>query len=167
MKTILSTLLMGASLLLATGTPARADLACLQDAKTAFNACKASCKSDFIDARAGCRGVDPGCFAACIDARETCVANATASLDDCLAQNNCTSVVDNGRAICKAQVGCGAPQDPCGFNPDYVHCLDPYEQLGFTCRDNCHNVWQANGGPTAVAACRTGFHTCVKGCPTQ
>ena len=88
-------------------------------------------------------------------------------LDTCLAQNNCAGVVDNGRATCKAQVGCGAPQDPCGFNPDYVHCLDPYEQLGFTCRDNCRNLWQVGGGPQAVAACQSQFHDCVEVCPMQ
>ena len=158
---------MGA-LLLAIGTPARADVkSCVQDARTTFNACKQGCKSDYVDARAACRGVEPGCFAACIDAREACITSATASLDACLAQNDCAGVVDNGRAVCKSQVGCGAPQDPCGFNTAYVHCLDPYEQLTFTCRDNCHNVWQAGGGPTAVAACRTAFHDCVKGCPMQ
>ena len=167
MKTIISTLLMGAAFLLAIGTPARADTTCLQDARSAYGACKASCKSDYQDARAGCRGVDPGCFGACIDARQTCTAQATASLDACLAQSNCAGIVDNGRATCKAQVGCGAPQDPCGFNPAYVHCLDPYEQLGFTCRDSCRNTWQATGGPAAVAACQSAFHGCVKACPTQ
>jgi hypothetical protein len=167
MKTIISTLLMGAAFLLATGTPTRADNACLQDARSAFMDCKASCKSDYQDARAGCRGVDPGCFGACIDARETCTTNATASLDACLVQNDCAGVVDKGRATCKVQVGCGAPQDPCGFNPDYVHCLDPYEQLGFTCRDNCRNLWQVGGGPVAVKACESQFHDCVKACPMQ
>ena len=50
---------------------------------------------------------------------------------------------------------------------DYVHCLDPYEQLGFTCRDNCRNLWQLSGGPAAVNACQSQFHDCVKACPMQ
>ena len=56
---------------------------------------------------------------------------------------------------------------PCGFDPDYVRCLDPYEQLGFTCRDNCRNLWQLNRWPRRGRRLPSQFHDCVKACPMQ
>src|SRR5579883_551023 len=131
---------LGAALLLGALwlTAARADVkSCLQAAKNTYAGCKTGCKNAFLDDRANCKNIEPGCLSACLDARATC----------------------------QSQCGCGGSGNPCGFNPCYVHCLDPYEQLRFSCKDACRNQWQLSGGPAAETACRTQFHACVAACP--
>jgi hypothetical protein len=162
MKTLGAALLLGALWL----TAARADVkSCLQAAKNTYAGCKTGCKNAFLDDRANCRNIEPGCLSACLDARETCLANADAPLEACIAQNGCDAIVTNAKPTCQSQCGCGGPGNPCGFNACYVRCLDPYEQLKFSCKDACRNQWQLSGGPAAETACRTQFHTCVAACP--
>ena len=171
MRTSIITLLTGAVALFAT-TAMATDPACISSAHGAFVACKDVCKSDFLDAKAACKNVEPGCLSDCNAQRADCFAAAQAPLDACIAQNGCAGIVGaygegGGRDVCKAQAGCGGPGDPCGFNPTFVHCLDPYEQLAFACRDSCRNQWQLDGGPGDVAACRTAHRACVQACPAQ
>jgi hypothetical protein len=161
MTKLSATLLIGAIWL--TATTARADQACLQSAKSVFAGCKTGCKNAFLDDRANCKGVTPGCLSACIDTRDSCISGAEASLESCEAA--CDPIVANAKPTCKAQCGCDAPANPCRFDPCYVHCLDPYEQIRFSCRDDCRNQFQLNGGPAAVAQCKTDFHACVAACP--
>ncbi len=113
-----------------------------------------------------CRGMAPAGLSTCIDDRDTCITNAEASLKACIA-TDCSGIVANGRTVCQTQCSCGGAGNPCGFNTCFVKCLDPYEQLRFTCTDNCHNVWQLSGGPAAVQACADAFTTCRSNCPQQ
>jgi hypothetical protein len=165
MKTLGAALLLGAVWLIP-GT-VRADSTCVANAKTAFKGCLTGCKNAFIDDRANCRNIAPGCLSACIDTRDTCLTAADAPLEACYATNACDAIVTNARPGCQTQCGCGGAGNPCGFNACFVKCLDPYEQLRFTCRDECRNQWQLNGGPTAENTCRTQFQTCVQACPQQ
>ncbi len=163
------TLLTGTVALLAT-TAMATDLACIDSAHGAFVACKTDCKTDFTDAKAACKNVTPGCLSDCNAQRSDCFAAAQAPLDDCIAQNGCAGIVGaygdgGGRDICKARVGCGGAGHSCAFNPAFITCLDPYEQLAFACRDSCRNSWQLSGGPGDVAACRTAHRACVQACP--
>ena len=155
---------LGAALLLGavwlTATTARADVkSCLQSAKSTYTGCNTGCKNAFLDDRANCKGITPGCLSDCIDARDTCLAAADATLDACV--NACQPLLDNGKASCKTSCGCGGSGNPCGFNSCYVKCLDPYEQIAFSCRDDCHNQFQLGGGPAAEAACQQAFKDCI------
>jgi hypothetical protein len=163
MKT-LAALLLGALWL--TAPAARADVkSCLRDAKNTYAGCQTGCKNAFHDDVANCKGIAPGCLSACIDAREACLTNAEAPLADCIAQNGCDAIVENAKPTCRSQCGCGGAGNPCGFNACYVRCLDPYEQLRFSCKDSCRNQWQLNGGPTAENQCRSAFRACTAACP--
>ena len=167
MRTRIVTLLIVAVTFLATPASARrrSVAPCIVQATGTYMQCKRSCRADFVGDKAACLSIDPGCLSQCNLDRDACLAAATASLDACVVQNGCTAIVDNGRTTCRQQVGCGGATDPCTFNPQFVQCLDPYEQLAFTCRDSCKNLWQLNGGPTAVAACHTQHQACVRACP--
>jgi hypothetical protein len=164
MRTFIATLVLGASALVATRAFAT-DPACIHQAQQDLLGCKSGCKSDLTAAKADCKHIEVGCLSQCNADRDDCLQTAMQPLTDCITNDGCAAIVDDGRATCKTQVGCGAPADPCGFNAAFVQCLDPYEQLAFTCRDNCRNLWQLNGGPGAVAACRAQHDTCVSGCP--
>jgi hypothetical protein len=164
MKKLSVMLMVGAMWL--TATVVRADVkSCLKTAGSTYKGCKTGCQNAFLDDRANCKGVAPGCLSACIDARTTCLDAADASLNTCLA--TCDPIVANGKATCKTSCGCGGSSNPCAFDTCYVHCLDPYEQIAFSCRDNCRNQFQLGGGPAAEAACRTQFKSCVGACPAQ
>ena len=145
-----------------TATAARADVkSCLATAKATFSGCKTGCKNAFLDDRANCKGITPGCLSDCIDQRTTCLDNADATLNSCLA--SCQPTIDTGKATCRdaQHCNCGGPSNPCGFNQCYIDCLDPYEQVAFSCRDSCRNTFQLGGGPAAEAACRSAFKDCI------
>jgi len=138
---------------------------CMNDAKSAFTGCKTSCKSDFIDARAGCADVSTGCFLACLDGKQECIGAVELPLNDCI--TTCNAPLDAARANCQTTCGCGGTNDPCGFNPCYVQCLDPAQSTAFSCRDGCKDTFKLNmTDQQALVACKTGFTACLTNCPT-
>jgi hypothetical protein len=143
---------------------AHATNACVLGAHADFKACQAGCKSDFQDEAAICRGHDPVCAQTCRDGRDECSdpiiqANLTDCLDQCPA-------MDTARAACKAQYGCGGQANPCGFNPQYIACLNPAQTAAFQCRNLCHDAFKLNvAAQTALKKCETDFKACVTACP--
>ena len=148
---------------IATGR-ANAQLTCRQQAKADYKSCKTDCRSDFTDARAACLGVSPGCFAACLDGRKECIDTAEQPLTDCLAL--CQPPLDAAKAACRTQCGCGGSSNPCGFNPCFIGCVNPAEDVAFLCRNACRDAFRLNtAAQAAIAACKTGFRSCVDACP--
>lgn len=151
---------------------ALADVACLQQAKASYAACKTQCQDDYRSAKFICRGIEPACGKACLAGREVC----TDAVEDILttgqlpgsgALANCSS----GTAACKdtlraARAACGTP---CDQNPDPVACdacVDTAQVAAFICRDTCRDSWRHD--PTVMAMkdqCRSIFQACVAACP--
>jgi hypothetical protein len=163
MKRLIAALLVG--IVSFTSAPQVCAGQCMRDAKSTFSGCKTSCKSDFLDARAGCANVSTGCFLACLDGKQQCIGDVEQPLNDCITA--CNAPLDAARASCKTSCGCGGTNDPCGFNPCYVHCLDLAQSTAFTCRDGCKGTFKLDmTAQQALVACKTGFKTCVTNCPT-
>jgi hypothetical protein len=155
---------LGCAWLLTLAGGASAANSCVVGANTDFKACTAGCRQDHADEVDICRGHDPVCAQTCRDGRDECSDPIIQTdLTDCL--NQCPGL-DQARADCKAQVGCGGQANPCGFNPAYISCLNPAQAASFNCRNACQDAFRLNvDAQSALKACEDSFKTCVKGCP--
>lgn len=155
---------LGLVLVFALAGVATAKNVCTDAARDAAKACNASCKTDYKDEVAICHGKDPACAQICRDGRDECKDPIDAILDSCL--DLCKPPLEAAKATCKASVGCGGHANPCGFNPAYITCLNPYQSAAFECRNLCHDAFRLNTQAQAdLLACETSFKACVKACP--
>jgi hypothetical protein len=136
---------------------------CVKNARQDFKDCKTSCGEDFTNGKAICINKDPACFSSCQDGRDECLDTAEQSLNDCLDQ--CVPPLDAARATCRTQCSCGAPADPCGFNPCFIGCMNPAQGVAFQCRNVCKDAFKLDtSAQDAIAACKTDFKSCVAAC---
>jgi hypothetical protein len=121
---------------------------CIKAATGDFKDCKASCKDDYQTAKDACINKDHDCVDACREVRADCV-DAT-GFADAIRACNATAQVAIGN--CKQ-----------AFPPDsdaLEQCIDNALTDAFVCRQGVRKA-----DKPALAACRTGFKSCVGVCP--
>jgi len=164
MRKLVIGLLMVGGLFLSPGL-ARADLACILQAKDDFRGCRADCLDNYRDDKFRCRNVDPACGNACLAGRERCLEPFLQVLTNCL--DGCRDTLKGHKTDCASMCQCGTPQE-CRDqgNTCYQDCLDPFQIEAFVCRDNCresfHNDQQLQDN---IHNCRASFRACVHACP--
>jgi len=149
---------------------ARADAACVLNARANFRSCVSQCKSDFVAARLTCRNVQPACGEACLAGRQACLDNVEAILKTGQLPGggtlaNCSSGTDQCKAIFDAaKQACGAPCQP--SDAQCTGCVDNAQVVAFECRDTCRESWRTN--PIVVSmlqSCQSSFKACIQKCP--
>ena len=159
-----------ATLLLMGVRAASADTACIQQARTDYQACRNQCQDDYRDAKFSCRGVDPACGTACLAGRMACFDDVDAILATGQLPNgggtldNCTDGTDGCQSRFQAaKTACGAP---CNGDPTCMECVDGAQVTNFICRDTCRDSWRLNSTVKSLKDnCRTTFRACVHACP--
>ena len=147
MFTIRATSVIGIALAIGlAAAPARAGNPCVGDARETFTDCKGDCKEAFQTDKDACLQRDHDCVEGCRAGRAECILST--SLDEDLTA--CRDALRSAKDDCRAG-------DPAQLDS----CIDAAQVTAFLCR----KAARTKARP-AITACRAGFRTCAKTCPT-
>lgn len=126
---------------------------CVIDAKQEKSTCKQLCTDAFQASVDSCRSVDHDCADTARDARQQCVSDVLADLEQCVT-STCAIFVQ-GIADCRDAHPVGSPERDA--------CVDGQQLLLFQCRDTCReNVHLF----ASLKTCRQEFKADIKECKT-
>jgi hypothetical protein len=133
---------------LVTTSVARADAACILEAKVELRDCKTTCNEDAQVAKDACSNRDHACMEVCRAKREEC--RLATGIDDAFAA--CQATLDQAKQNCRNTHPAGSSE--------LDACIDQAQVVAFQCRDSAREKARP-----ALRACRAAFRECATSCP--